>query len=87
MRASLCLLDADEGVEVDEDGQAAACHSADAWLGVRGRPGVLHGAYQFEVEFKNDCLLRIGWAAAAGRRAVGLNGADGDLPCCLFVLS
>ena len=24
----------------------------------------LRGAYQFEVELKNDCLLRLGWARA-----------------------
>ena len=29
------------------------------------------GAYQYEVELKNECLLRVGWAALEGRRALG----------------
>ncbi|CAK9015422.1 Protein tofu-2 (21U-RNA biogenesis fouled up protein 2) [Durusdinium trenchii] len=28
-------------------------------------------AYQYEVELKNECLLRVGWAALEGRRALG----------------
>lgn len=69
--AGLCSQDADEGVVVDEEGGGASCSAQDAWLGVRGRPGVMRGAYQYEVELDNECLLRVGWAAAAGRRAVG----------------
>ena len=74
MSASLSAADADDGVEVEEgDGgwSKASCDADDAWLGVRGQPGVLHGAYQYEVKLRNACLLRIGWAAAEGRRAVG----------------
>ncbi|CAE7229210.1 Ddx1 [Symbiodinium sp. KB8] len=69
--AYLNKADADEGVDVSDDGLSASCSADDAWLGLRGRPGVLKGAYQYEVELKNDCLLRLGWAAAAGRRALG----------------
>lgn len=29
------------------------------------------GAYQYEVELKNECLMRVGWAALEGRRALG----------------
>ncbi|CAJ1433109.1 unnamed protein product [Effrenium voratum] len=58
-----------EGVVLD--GQLASCAADDAWLGVRGRPGVLKGKYQFEVELQNPCLLRVGWAALNGRRALG----------------
>ena len=29
------------------------------------------GAYQYEVELKNECLLCVGWAALEGRRALG----------------
>eukprot|EP00435_Cladocopium_sp_Y103_P034669 s2108_g9.t1 len=63
--------DADEGVEIDASKSSASCNADDAWLGVRGRPGVLKGAYQYEVELKNECLLRVGWAALEGRRALG----------------
>ena len=35
--------DADEGVEVDESLCVARCDASDAWLGLRGRPGVLKG--------------------------------------------
>ncbi|CAJ1405859.1 unnamed protein product [Effrenium voratum] len=67
--ACLDPADADEGVVLD--GQLASCAADDAWLGVRGRPGVLKGKYQFEVELQNPCLLRVGWAALNGRRALG----------------
>ncbi|CAK9083085.1 unnamed protein product [Durusdinium trenchii] len=69
--AYLEQADADEGVEIDESKCSASCNADDAWLGVRGRPGVLKGAYQYEVELKNECLLRVGWAALEGRRALG----------------
>ena len=32
-----------QGVEVSEDGLSASCSADDAWLGLRGRPGVLKG--------------------------------------------
>jgi len=39
------------------------------WNGVRGHPGVLHGAYQYEVELKDKGLLRVGWASATSLRS------------------
>lgn len=69
--ALLCAADADDGVKVDNGGRHAECFAPDTWLGVRGRPGVLTGAYQFEVVLTRDCLMRVGWAASTGRRALG----------------
>mmetsp|Transcript_81384 Transcript_81384/g.226676 ORF Transcript_81384/g.226676 Transcript_81384/m.226676 type:complete len:510 (-) Transcript_81384:71-1600(-) len=63
--------DADDGVQVLGKGTKACCNAEDAWLGVRARPAVLVGAYCFELELLNNCLLRVGWAAANSRRALG----------------
>lgn len=72
----LCKQDSDDGVEVGEDGGRVTCQidSAEKWSGVRGRPGVLKGRYQFEVEVQGDCLLRVGFATLAARRVVGKDG-------------
>lgn len=71
MSIGLNSADADDGVNILDDGLFAECWAEEAWLGVRGRPGVLRGAYQFEVEIANECLLRVGWAAGGGRRSLG----------------
>merc|ERR1712166_1411987 len=40
-------------------------------MGVRGRPGVICGAYQFDVQMPEACLLRVGWAAHGSKRVIG----------------
>jgi len=68
----LCLNDADEGVEVSTDGDIAIGRSGQGkWLGVRGRPGVLRGAYQVDFQLLSECLVRVGWATLTARRALG----------------
>jgi len=70
----LCQDDTDVGVVAAEDGSEAGCstpESARSWLGVRGRPGVLRGAYQFDVVLETPCLLRVGWAGQKAKRAIG----------------
>eukprot|EP00929_Paragymnodinium_shiwhaense_P092489 TRINITY_DN52405_c0_g1_i1.p1 TRINITY_DN52405_c0_g1~~TRINITY_DN52405_c0_g1_i1.p1 ORF type:complete len:525 (-),score=93.35 TRINITY_DN52405_c0_g1_i1:27-1601(-) len=66
-----CKDDADEGVVVSKGGARAACNADDAWLGVRGWPAVLKGAYVYEVQVLKECLVRVGWAAPTSRRALG----------------
>lgn len=66
-----CSSDADEDVLVCAGALQAESNSEDAWLGIRARPAVLHGAYAVEMELLNDCLLRVGWAAPNSRRALG----------------
>jgi hypothetical protein len=48
----LCPYDADDGVTVSDDGYTATsiAQGEKDWLGVRGRPGILHGRYQYEVQ-------------------------------------
>ena len=41
------------------------------WLRNQHPSTGISGAYQYEVELKNECLLRVGWAALEGRRALG----------------
>eukprot|EP00418_Pyrodinium_bahamense_P095179 CAMPEP_0179039526 /NCGR_PEP_ID=MMETSP0796-20121207/15186_1 /TAXON_ID=73915 /ORGANISM="Pyrodinium bahamense, Strain pbaha01" /LENGTH=767 /DNA_ID=CAMNT_0020735861 /DNA_START=26 /DNA_END=2329 /DNA_ORIENTATION=- len=68
----LCHDDADDGVVVRKDGHGAECKRPGAvWSGARGRPGVRHGAYQFEVRLESACLLRVGWATSFSKRALG----------------
>lgn len=69
--SGLCPRDADVGVEVSPAGAAGRPGRRGAWLGVRGRPGVLRGAYQYEVELVGECLLRIGWATGSSTRNLG----------------
>jgi len=74
MEAVFSNQDADEGVVVCEHGshvQGKNC-KRNQWSGVRGRPGVLTGSYQFEVEV-NFCLIRVGWAADISDRTLGLD--------------
>lgn len=72
----LCAFDADDGVEVHEDRAGASCRclQAETWSGVRGRPGMLKGMYQYEVEVVGACLLRVGFATIAAKRALGKDG-------------
>mmetsp|Transcript_105051 Transcript_105051/g.338742 ORF Transcript_105051/g.338742 Transcript_105051/m.338742 type:complete len:742 (-) Transcript_105051:131-2356(-) len=65
--------DADDGVKVQDDCSSASCQHGgqNLWLGVRGRPGILQGAYQYEVQLEDACLLRVGWSSAGSRRALG----------------
>jgi hypothetical protein len=67
--------DADEVVEVSNAGARASGRGRrNKWSGVRGRPGVIGGAYQFEIVLEEICLLRVGWAADAASRIIGLDG-------------
>jgi hypothetical protein len=68
----LCSFDADDGVEVSDDGSSVACITAQkTWSGIRGRPGILYGMYHFEVEVRDSCLLRVGFASISSRRSLG----------------
>lgn len=71
----LCAGDADVGVQVAADGLLARGQPRlkNQWLGVRGRPGVLRGAYQFDVRVPEACLLRVGWSAGGASRVLGLD--------------
>lgn len=70
--SGLCSGDADTGVDVSEGGMKVVGRHADGkWLGVRGRPGVLKGAYQFDVELQNESLIRVGWATLTSKRNLG----------------
>lgn len=70
--SGLCSGDADAGVEVSEGGMKVIGRQPDGkWLGVRGRPGVLKGAYQFDVELHNEGLIRVGWATLTSKRNLG----------------
>lgn len=70
--SGLCSEDADAAVKISENGCTALCRpQKDVWMGVRGRPGVIHGAYQFDVEMPEACLLRVGWAAHVSKRVIG----------------
>lgn len=68
-------VDADTCVDVSDDGCQAACRAAqkNKWSGVRGRPGIMTGAYQFEVLLEEPCLLRVGWSAIGSGRVVGMD--------------
>mmetsp|Transcript_71764 Transcript_71764/g.126686 ORF Transcript_71764/g.126686 Transcript_71764/m.126686 type:complete len:731 (-) Transcript_71764:249-2441(-) len=65
--------DVDEGVEVSSDGCGVYSKQGrkNTWLGARGRPGVLHGLYQFEVKVLGNSLIRVGWAASFSSRNIG----------------
>jgi hypothetical protein len=72
MNPGLCPDDADDGVVVRADGSGAACSlEKSKWSGVRGRPGVLKGRYQYEIELEEACLLRVGFSGITSRRTVG----------------
>eukprot|EP00411_Alexandrium_monilatum_P085664 CAMPEP_0175728696 /NCGR_PEP_ID=MMETSP0097-20121207/49429_1 /TAXON_ID=311494 /ORGANISM="Alexandrium monilatum, Strain CCMP3105" /LENGTH=207 /DNA_ID=CAMNT_0017036551 /DNA_START=32 /DNA_END=653 /DNA_ORIENTATION=- len=73
MALGLCPSDADAGVVISEDCFRASGQPdrKNQWLGVRGRPGVLAGAYQFEVHLPQACLVRVGWAAHGSSRTIG----------------
>jgi len=75
MECCLCAHDADTGVDILLDGSRAVARPdrRNKWLGVRGRPGVISGAYQFEVRLEEACLVRVGWAAHSSSRTVGLD--------------
>jgi len=78
MECCFCAHDADAGVEVVADGSRALAQPGrkNKWLGVRGRPGILRGAYQFEVRLDEPCLVRVGWAAHASDRTIGLDSTS-----------
>lgn len=71
--AGPCGHDADGGLVVCEEaglvshGEAEG-EAAKPWLGARGRIGILHGAYQLELQLQEECLVRVGWATANDRR-------------------
>lgn len=44
-----------------------------AWIGVRGRPGVVSGAYCFEVKV-SDGLVRVGWSCGTASLSLGTDG-------------
>lgn len=73
--AGFCPDDADVGIEISDGGACAAGKPdrPNMWLGVRGRPGVMYGAYQFDIELEQDCLLRVGWGADTSDRIIGLD--------------
>lgn len=51
----------------------ACCTSTErAWIGLRGRPGVVTGAYCFEVKV-TEGLLRVGWGSSTGSLALGVD--------------
>ena len=43
----------------------------------------LRGAYQFEVELKNDCLLRLGWARATD--VYGILGTETNTQTLIYI--
>lgn len=63
-------FDADTGVKVSDNCTRAQC-KLKSWLGVRGHVGILHGAYQYEIELENACLVRVGWGTATSNRVIG----------------
>jgi len=71
----------DEQVEVEVDpltggSYKVSCVSTErAWIGVRGRPGVVGGAYCFEVKV-TDGLLRVGWATSGASFSLGTDDAS-----------
>lgn len=67
----LCAADADCGVEVLGAGVEVKTLSGTGWNGVRGQPGILHGAYQFDVKLTSPCLVRVGWATLTAKRVLG----------------
>eukprot|EP00746_Dinoflagellata_sp_MGD_P074813 gnl/MRDRNA2_/MRDRNA2_30170_c0_seq1.p1 gnl/MRDRNA2_/MRDRNA2_30170_c0~~gnl/MRDRNA2_/MRDRNA2_30170_c0_seq1.p1 ORF type:complete len:1055 (-),score=193.52 gnl/MRDRNA2_/MRDRNA2_30170_c0_seq1:243-3407(-) len=73
----MCPDDADSEILFSEDCHSIMCEppeeNAKRWYGVRGRPGVLHGLYQFDIKLGCACLIRVGWAAINSRRALGLD--------------
>jgi hypothetical protein len=74
MVLGLCSSDGDACVSISADGFHATSTpeaARNAWHGVRGRPGVLRGKYQFEVEVRSESLLRVGWGALRTKRALG----------------
>lgn len=53
-----------------------SCTSTErAWIGLRGRPGVVTGVYCFEVKV-TEGLLRVGWASGASGFALGTDDAS-----------
>jgi len=66
----------DDPVEVEHDPLTGghykvSCTSSDrAWIGLRGHPGVVSGAYCFEVKV-TEGLLRVGWASSTASFALG----------------
>lgn len=70
--SGLCSEDADAAVKVSDSGFSVQCMpQKDVWMGVRGRPGVIRGAYQFDVRMSEICLLRVGWASHSSKRVIG----------------
>jgi len=70
----LCSSDADACVSISADGSHVTSKpeaARNAWHGVRGRPGVLRGKYQYEVKLTSGSLLRVGWAALRTKRVLG----------------
>lgn len=69
----------DPQVEVDCDALTGghykvSCQSTErAWIGLRGRPGVVSGAYCFEVKV-TEGLLRVGWASGTASFSLGTDG-------------
>eukprot|EP00931_Biecheleriopsis_adriatica_P118429 TRINITY_DN93841_c0_g1_i1.p1 TRINITY_DN93841_c0_g1~~TRINITY_DN93841_c0_g1_i1.p1 ORF type:complete len:500 (+),score=70.11 TRINITY_DN93841_c0_g1_i1:92-1591(+) len=66
----------DEEVDVEHDPLTGGYYkvscgkSERAWIGLRGRPGVLRGAYCFEVKV-TEGLLRVGWASGSASLTLG----------------
>ncbi|CAE7238704.1 Hnrnpul1 [Symbiodinium natans] len=66
----------DAEVEVEQDPLTGGCYkvacasTARAWIGLRGRPGVVTGQYCFEVKV-GEGLLRVGWSSSTAALALG----------------
>ncbi|CAE7331580.1 DNAH7 [Symbiodinium sp. KB8] len=66
----------DAEVEVEQDPLTGGCYKAAcasterAWIGLRGRPGVVSGQYCFEVKV-TEGLLRVGWSSSTASLALG----------------
>lgn len=71
--------DTDPEIQLEYDNRShlycrAGCTSTPsrAWIGVRGRPGIVGGNYMFEIKvLGSDDLVRVGWTPADSSRAVG----------------
>lgn len=66
----------DDEVEVECDSLTSGCYKLScasterAWIGIRGRPGLVSGSYCFEVKV-TEGLLRVGWASGTAALSLG----------------
>mmetsp|Transcript_85963 Transcript_85963/g.270990 ORF Transcript_85963/g.270990 Transcript_85963/m.270990 type:complete len:500 (+) Transcript_85963:36-1535(+) len=69
----------DTQVEVEFDAltgghyKVSCASTGRAWIGLRGRPGVVCGAYCFEVKV-SEGLLRVGWSSSTASFSLGTDG-------------